>query len=108
MKTASKLAFSLLTLSLAGGAAYAAADQTVPGAAHGANNAGPATPHAPPSDKSDNIGAGQTGAGGTANGNSAAGPGTQPGAGGMQPRMDKSDGDASTHGRSTSGNAQGF
>jgi hypothetical protein len=107
MKITSKLAIPLLMLPLAG-SAWADATQTAPGAAHGVGSGHAATSATAQPDKSGNIGAGQTGVGGTANGRSAAGAGTQPGAGGMQPRIEQGDGEASAHGRSTSGNAQGL
>jgi hypothetical protein len=66
MKITSKLAIPLLMLPLAG-SAWADATQTAPGAAHGVGSGHAATSTTAQPDKSGNIGAGQTGVGGTAN-----------------------------------------
>jgi hypothetical protein len=102
-RLAMKLAISIITLCMAG-SAFAAADQTQPGASHGPTTVSPSTVDSPGTDSG--AGGGKA-TGGMPNGTSAAGKGTAQGSGGMQPRIEKGDSNTSTP-RSTNGNAQGL
>ncbi|SAK58199.1 hypothetical protein AWB77_01848 [Caballeronia fortuita] len=105
------IAFSALLMALSGGA-FAAADQTQPGASHGpssAQNAQDAAGITPNSSKSIGPSTGPSGVGGSTNGMSGAGAGTRQGSGGMQPRLNGNGGtNGGTSPSTTNGGAQGL
>jgi hypothetical protein len=105
------IAISALLMALSGGA-FAAADQTQPGASHGpssAKNAQDAAGITPNSGHSSGPSTGPSGVGGSSNGTSGAGAGTRQGSGGMQPRLNGSGGtNGQTSPSTTGGGAQGW
>ncbi|MDR5821635.1 hypothetical protein [Caballeronia sp. LZ043] len=109
MNASRTFALSILMLGLAGTAS--AADQTQLGASHGPSKGQSAATKHSTAPADDAIGAGQTGIGGTANGTNAAGKGTTPGSGGMQPRLNggkANDSNSSTSPATGNAGAQGM
>jgi hypothetical protein len=107
MKTTSQLALSLLLSALAG-SVHAEGAQTAPGASRGPTTVNPSASGSSANNSNADPALGKDARGGVSNDTSASGMGTTQGSGGMQPRLDKGNGNG-TSGRATpNGNAQGL
>ncbi|WP_244828962.1 MULTISPECIES: hypothetical protein [unclassified Caballeronia] len=109
MKISKQLVLCALMSGLSG-AAFAQSAQTQPGASHGPASPGQVNSDMTRSGTAD-ITTGKSATGGSYNGTSAAGRGTNQGSGGMQPRVTGSGGGSSNGGTSPStngGGGQGF